>query len=366
MKKSTRLLGALLFGSVSFVAIAAHADEPAGWYVGAEGGLTHEDKLKTDLPPTNTRLATGQRTNSEIKSKEGWVGAAEVGYNWGNNIRTELEGTFAENSARRAFGIGAVGRTDLAAGFVNAFYDFDLTQFNISLPIVPYIGAGAGAGYWGQEATHPEGVAAPRGGIVSGNGFAFIYQAIGGVAYNVDDNWALTADFRYMDTPAADFGDNKPKYVTNHLHEEQVLFGVRYTFNQPTPAPVPPATPPVTPAQPPKVQAAAPTSFLVFFDFNKYNLTSDAQRIVDNAAADAKNGKVTRIDVTGHTDTVGSDAYNMKLSKRRAETVKAELVRQGIPAKEIDVHADGKKDPLVPTGDNVREPQNRRVEIVFH
>jgi outer membrane protein OmpA-like peptidoglycan-associated protein len=55
----------------------------------------------------------------------------------------------------------------------------------------------------------------------------------------------------------------------------------------------------------------------------------------------------------------------MKLSRRRADSVKAELVKQGIPANEIVEYAKGKRDPLVPTGDGVREPQNRRVEIVF-
>ncbi len=366
MKKSARLLGAVLFGSVSFVALAAHADEPAGFYIGGNGGLTHEDKLKTDLTPTSTgsRFSGVPTENSEIKNKDGWVGAAEVGYNWGDNIRTELEGTFAENSARRMFGVGASGRTDLAAGFVNAFYDFDLTQFNIALPIVPYIGAGAGAGYWGQSSTFPQG----DNGVahVSGNGFAFIYQAIGGFAYNVDDNIAVTADFRYMDTPAADFGDNKPGFVTNHLHEEQVLLGVRYTFTQPEPVPVAAQVPPTQPPMVAPKQAPTATSYLVFFDFNKYNLTTDAMKIVDNAAMAAKNGNVTRLDVTGHTDTVGSDTYNLKLSKRRAESVKAEMVRQGVPAQDIDVKADGKRDPLVPTGNNVREAQNRRVEIVFH
>jgi outer membrane protein OmpA-like peptidoglycan-associated protein len=364
MIKSTRLLGALLFGSVSFVAIAAHADEPEGFYVGGNGGLTKEEKLKTDLTPTNTGLASGQRTNSEIKNQDGWVGAAEVGYNWGNNIRTEIEGTFAENSARRVFGIGGSGRTDLAAGFVNVFYDFDLTQFNIALPIVPYVGVGAGGAYWGQQATFPQ----VNGGTtvrVAGNGFAFVYQAIAGLAYNIDDNWAVTGDIRYMDTPAADFGDNKPLYVTNHLHEEQALVGVRYTFSQPAPAPMPAPAPAPAPA-PKTAVAPAAKNFLVFFDFNKYNLTMDAQKIVDNAAMAAKNGGVTQIDVTGHTDTVGSDAYNMKLSKRRAESVKAELVRQGVQASDIMIYAKGKRDPLVPTGDNVREPQNRRVEIVFH
>jgi outer membrane protein OmpA-like peptidoglycan-associated protein len=69
--------------------------------------------------------------------------------------------------------------------------------------------------------------------------------------------------------------------------------------------------------------------------------------------------------VTGHTDTVGSDAYNMRLSLRRAESVAAELEKQGIKSSEIDIIAKGKKDLLVPTADGVREPQNRRVTILY-
>ncbi len=69
--------------------------------------------------------------------------------------------------------------------------------------------------------------------------------------------------------------------------------------------------------------------------------------------------------MTGHTDTVGSDAYNMRLSRRRAEAVSAELQAQGVPSSEIEIVAKGKRDLLVPTGDGVREPQNRRVQIVF-
>ena len=364
MKKSVRLIGALLFGSVSFVALSAHADEPEGWYVGGNGGLNWNNKQKTDLVPTTNGLRTGRATfDSNISDKTGWAAAAEVGYNWGNNIRTEVEGTFSETNVRRYFGFGASGRTDTWAGFVNAFYDFDLTQFDIALPIVPYIGAGVGAMDWGQTQTRVQGI--PTIASISGNGVAFAYQAIGGVAYNFDDNWAATADFRYIDTPAAQFGSNKPRYVTNDLTQEQVLLGVRYTFAEPAPAPMP-ARPMPAPA-PKAAEAPKATSYMVFFDFNKYNLTSEAMHIVDNAAMAAKgNSGVTQIDVTGHTDTVGSDAYNMKLSRRRADSVKAELVKQGVPASEIAVFAKGKRDLLVPTGDGVREPQNRRVEIVFH
>jgi outer membrane protein OmpA-like peptidoglycan-associated protein len=118
----------------------------------------------------------------------------------------------------------------------------------------------------------------------------------------------------------------------------------------------------------PPVQAPAPTvahSYMVFFDFNKSDLTSQAVTIVDTAAKNAGPAHVTQITCTGHTDTVGSDAYNMRLSRRRAESVAAELEKQGVPSGEIEIVAKGKKDLLVPTGDGVREPQNRRVQIVY-
>ena len=121
-------------------------------------------------------------------------------------------------------------------------------------------------------------------------------------------------------------------------------------------------TPP--PVTAPKM-APAPHSYLVFFDFDKSDLTPQATQIVDQAAQNAGPSHVTRIDVTGHTDTVGSDAYNMRLSKRRAESVAAELEHQGVPSSEISIIAKGKHDLLVPTADGVREPQNRRVEIVY-
>jgi iron complex outermembrane receptor protein len=120
---------------------------------------------------------------------------------------------------------------------------------------------------------------------------------------------------------------------------------------------------------PPPAQAPAPApvahSYMVFFDFNKSDLTPDAVKIVGQAAANAGPAKVTKIDVTGHTDTVGSDAYNMRLSKRRAESVAAELEKDGVPASEIAIYAKGKHDLLIPTGDGVKEPQNRRVQIVY-
>ncbi len=139
-------------------------------------------------------------------------------------------------------------------------------------------------------------------------------------------------------------------------------FSLKYRFGG---APEPEAAPAAYAPPPVVVPAATPKSYLVFFDFNKSDLTPQAVSIVNQAAANAGPAKVTQLTVTGHTDTVGSDAYNMRLSRRRAESVAAQLEKDGIPSSEILIVAKGKRDLLVPTADGVQEPQNRRVQIVY-
>jgi outer membrane protein OmpA-like peptidoglycan-associated protein len=139
---------------------------------------------------------------------------------------------------------------------------------------------------------------------------------------------------------------------------------VHYAFDAGHETPVPATAyvpPPVVAPKP----ASSARSYQVFFEFNKSDLTPQAVAIVDTAARNAGPAKVTQIEVTGHTDTVGSDAYNLRLSRRRAESVGAELEKQGIPSSEIAIFAKGKHDLLVPTADGVKEPQNRRVQIVY-
>ena len=103
----------------------------------------------------------------------------------------------------------------------------------------------------------------------------------------------------------------------------------------------------------------------MFFDFDKSDITAEAGRVIQQAATNAKAGNVSRIQATGHTDRAGPDRYNMALSIRRANAVKAALVSQGIPESQIVVIGKGETQPLVPTPDGVREPQNRRVEILL-
>jgi outer membrane protein OmpA-like peptidoglycan-associated protein len=116
---------------------------------------------------------------------------------------------------------------------------------------------------------------------------------------------------------------------------------------------------------PPAAPPPPMRNFLVFFDFDKSNLAPRAMDIVKEAANVAKSGENTRVTCTGHTDTAGPANYNMALSLRRANTVKNALVSNGVPATSISVIGKGETALLVQTQDGVREPQNRRVEIVI-
>jgi outer membrane protein OmpA-like peptidoglycan-associated protein len=103
--------------------------------------------------------------------------------------------------------------------------------------------------------------------------------------------------------------------------------------------------------------------FVVFFDFDRADLSAEARGIVREAAASARQQPGVRVVVTGHTDTVGSRAYNQRLSERRALAVKNEMVRGGLDEDEIVTVGRNFADPLVATGPGVREPQNRRAVI---
>jgi OmpA-OmpF porin, OOP family len=124
---------------------------------------------------------------------------------------------------------------------------------------------------------------------------------------------------------------------------------------QPAPPPPPPAPPP--PPPPPE------HNFTVFFDWDKDNITPEAQQIVEAAAATYKQAPVP-VQVIGHTDTSGSPDYNQALSVRRAQNVASALSQGGVPQNAMTVTGVGQNDLKVQTPPGVREPQNRRTEII--
>ena len=105
--------------------------------------------------------------------------------------------------------------------------------------------------------------------------------------------------------------------------------------------------------------------YLVFFAWDQADLTPVTQAVLDQVASDYVRGEPARVTVAGHADRSGSEAYNQALSEQRARNVARALVARGVPQRALEVQWFGESEPRIPTPDGVREPQNRRVEIVF-
>jgi len=342
----------------------------SGLYIGGGAGANFAER--SDL---NSRSFAGPGPlvggNGRINFEAGYVGVGSIGYGLGNGLRFEVEGNFRNNELRdvKGFGLqsgfGRVGGFQRTYGVMgNAFYDFNIPGFPY---LTPYIGGGAGYAWteFRNVRFNSNGTNAAFGSRGTEGNFA--YQAIGGVSANIlaVPGLAATLEYRYFATLENDFGlrgrtagglqSGGIIESTNQNHA--VLVGLRYAFNQPR-----------------RVQAAAPVAapapapartYLVFFDWDRADLTDRARQIIADAAQASTRVQTTRIEVSGHADRSGSDAYNQRLSQRRADAVAGELVRQGVQRGNIVIQAFGESRPLVPTADGVREPQNRRVEIVL-
>ena len=103
---------------------------------------------------------------------------------------------------------------------------------------------------------------------------------------------------------------------------------------------------------------------MVFFDWDAHSITPAGVQVIRRAADQYKAGGHVRLEVSGYTDLSGSAAYNERLSERRANAVADALARLGVPRSEMAVSGRGTDSPRIPTAPGVREPQDRRVEIV--
>ncbi len=190
-------------------------------------------------------------------------------------------------------------------------------------------------------------------------------SGIHGVPYN------QTAQFSVGPLVGYNFGPVilQAKFTRDVAEKNLGGFDTRFWTNIIIPlwgASAPPAPPPA--AAPPPMAAPAPTparTYLVFFDWDRSDLSSRATQIIAEAATASTHVQVTRINVNGYTDSSGTPKYNQALSIRRAESVANELVKDGVSRSEIDIKGFGESHPLVQTGPGVREPQNRRVEIIL-
>ena len=106
-----------------------------------------------------------------------------------------------------------------------------------------------------------------------------------------------------------------------------------------------------------------PQQFILYFEHNTAVLTGRSRVLLSNMIQSIRDRRPVDISVVGHTDTVGDRQYNYQLSFKRARAVADLLIAQGVDRSILDITSHGKENPLIPTGDQVHEPRNRRVEV---
>lgn len=126
---------------------------------------------------------------------------------------------------------------------------------------------------------------------------------------------------------------------------------------QPAPPPPPPPPPPPAPRKIATLKGA-------HFDFDRYQLKPEGERMLDQAIKQLQDDPKVTVSANGYTDSIGSDAYNLRLSERRAQTVKDYLVRKGIAASRIKTRGFGKANPVASNATAQGRAENRRVELV--
>jgi len=341
------------------LAPAAMADNKTGWYLGVEGGVnrtndTSADVSVTPLPPLSIP--------ADLSFHDGWVGFGTAGYAFPGNWRLEAELGYRHNKISSITSPDPVyagqsinhGQLNTASLMGNVVYDIPITQrFKASV--------GAGAGVVHRDFNDKT--------IVKDHDMKFAYQGIAGLSYAISPGTDVTMNYRYLRSAGGDFheayGSEQVAYHTDNIDDQAITIGLRFDLH-PDAVHETYVAPLAEPAPQPVRETAAPPpprQFLVFFGFNKSNLTSDAEGVVSNAARTAKETGTASLVIVGHADTVGSDHYNQNLSERRAAAVRTALEAQGIDAGKITASGLGETSLLVQTGDNVKEPQNRRATI---
>ena len=327
------LLAAAVMLALPATVIAQMPPTP-GFYIGGEGGLNWMFNTTANVP------GFGGAVN--IYPATGWAAGGMIGYDF-VGPRFELEGIYRSNQATlQAAPIGfqqftAGANINHTAIMANVLYDFRFG--GQSRPT----SAAASAL---PSSMRPPWAAARRARSSP-------IKASSAWATRSNQNWRFNIDGRYFGTTNPTINNPFIGGVTYNNNNISLMASIQYKFVSAPPPPPPPPPPAVT-----------PPSFMVFFDWDRSNLSQQALTTIQQAASAFKAKGSARITATGHTDTSGPESYNMALSLRRANAVKDALVRDGVPAQAITVIGQGESQPLVPTADGVREPQNRRVEIV--
>ena len=332
----------LLLGSVAALAASGSANAATGWYMSLGAGANWIEDGDFRVYVDDTEIGAGS-----VKYERGYVVSGALGYDFGEHWRTEFEVAYRDNDVKSFapmpgdFDFSLPQVWELSQ-MVNVMYDVPLGgNWEVS------VGAGVGGNL----------VTIKGLDIGEVDDYVVAGQLIAETSYRFSDRWQAYAGYHYMfqDDPNAALLSVPTASIEATETEHSLSVGLRFDLQRDGAG--------LAPKQPDQPKAGAPKQFIVFFGFNKSNLTPEAQRVVSEAAAAAKATGSASIAVVGHTDTSGSSDYNVKLSMRRSQAVKDALVSLGISAAGIATGGRGESELMVQTGDGVKEPQNRRATI---
>jgi outer membrane protein OmpA-like peptidoglycan-associated protein len=364
-----RKLAGAIAAAVALSSGAALARDKA-WYVEADTGVT-------TAPDRNIKLTGGPGV---LGSKTGTDVGVELGYDFGK-FRFETE-----TSMRRAIyrsldagsGFGGVaapatysgptlsGHTDVLSMMMNGLFDFGPSD-------ATYFLFGGGVGIARVRDT----LATTGVPYYTARKAGFAWQLLAGISVPVTRKWDAGIRYRYFKASGADrLVDGKGRVLHDTFSSHSLLATLTYNLGsaprpagagaEPPPASAPtppPPPPPPPPSPPPPVCNKGP--YIVFFDWNRAEITPEAATILDGAVQAYANCGTVPVMLAGYADRSGGVKYNLGLSARRDTAVQNYLTGRGIPASAISSHAFGEANPRVPTRDGVRELQNRRVEITY-
>ena len=351
------------------------------WYIGVEAGAILQQNQNFDISnaAATATVPAGLRARYEI----GYDVGGNIGYDFGM-FRAEFEVAFKDNNLDNinvlqaipairlingSIGVPPVGNYQTADGnarvlsfMANGLFDFGGENGDLG----GYIGGGAGVARVQLDDLQ---FAKFNNKFLDDSDTGFAWQALAGIYKPLSDHVDLGLKYRYFNVPDVNTFTVNGLATKTSYHSHSLMVTLAYNFYTevpPPPPPPPPAPAPIAAPLPPCPPAAiTPGPFLVFFDWDKSLITAEGAQILDRAAEQYAATGQTSIALAGHADKSGKDDYNVRLSQRRADAVKAYMATKGVPDSVITTEAFGESRPLVDTADGVREPQNRRVEITF-
>jgi OmpA-OmpF porin, OOP family len=373
----------------------AHAND--GPYIGFEGGYNVErDLILYDI---NNDTSDRLRFKDGPLGDDGVVGGLVFGHAFWFGLRPELAFDYRRNQLERSTNslnltnTNVSGRQELYSAMGNLWYDIKTPTGFFSV-VHPYLGAGIG---WGRLSLRSPSI----NDVYGADSFdsALAWQFGTGIGIDLNRVVTLTADYRHVRTRGQRL--NFDGQADGRYRADSAMLGVRFHLGSPprevvvVQAPVRTPPPPPPPPAPDRCAmdadgdgvgdcedkcANTPSGFKVDrtgciveqsvilrsinFVFNKDQLTVPAQETLDEVAAALVGQPALNVQIKGHTDSVGTDAYNRALSQRRADSVRRYLVSKGVLGANLQAIGAGEDQPIAGNDSEEGRAQNRRVEFV--